>query len=241
VKPANQLAGFVELQRLLDQRSRFRLQRETPPALLLQYREQFAERQVAMAGCQQRQGELRREQRAVQLEADTLREEQEHFRKQKTMVTNMKQLTAVVSALDNVQSQLKTREDRLLAIWQELEALEQEAATLEQEGPEERVAREAAEEEWRLRQEELDITLGEVERELRMVQRRLGPDAMERFKKLWVSRKPHAVVPLDGTSCSYCHAELRPSLVQQVRTEDEFQHCDSCRRLLYDPARHPAP
>ena len=45
---------------------------------------------------------------------------------------------------------------------------------------------------------------------------------------------------MDGEACSACHADLRPSLVQTVRTMEEFQYCDSCRRLLYDPEQFSA-
>ena len=44
---------------------------------------------------------------------------------------------------------------------------------------------------------------------------------------------------MDGTACSACHADLRPSLVQLVRTIEELQFCDHCRRLLYDPEQFP--
>lgn len=237
--PANQLAGFVALQRLLDRRGRLRRERETPPHNLAELRRRHGSRQMVMDQAGRRREELAGEQRGLQRDLEALREEQEHFRKQKTMVTNMKQLTAVVSALDNVQTQIKGKEDRLLAIWQEFETLDRELETLQGEDPEERRLREDAEDEWGRRQQELDAELNEVDRELRLVQRQLGEAAVERFKKLWASRKPHAVIPLDGTACSHCHAELRPSLVQQVRTGEDLQYCDSCRRLLYDPDQHP--
>ena len=82
--------------------------------------------------------------------------------------------------------------------------------------------------------------MDEVERAIRELQRGLGEAAFARFRKLWASRRPNAVVPLDGTSCSACHAELRPSLVQNVRTLESLQYCDSCRRLLYDPEQFAA-
>ena len=44
---------------------------------------------------------------------------------------------------------------------------------------------------------------------------------------------------MEGQACTACHADLRPSLVQLVRTMEEFQYCDSCRRLLYDPEQFP--
>jgi predicted nucleic acid-binding Zn-ribbon protein len=118
---------------------------------------------------------------------------------------------------------------------QELETLERELETLERETPDERAAREQAEAAWEERRREAGGELQDIERRIREVSARLGAASFERFKRLWNSRRPSAVVPLDGTSCSACHAELRPSLVQQVRTAEELQYCDTCRRMLYDP------
>jgi len=235
VNTKEELAGFVTLQRLLDRKSVLKQQIATPPEPLVQLRTSGDSRRAALAEKQARRGVLSAEQEQLAKEIEDLREEREHFRKQKSLVTTMKQLTAVVSELDHVEGQLKSREERLLAVMQELETLDADLAVLQRETPEERAAREAAEAAWeeqrRLASEELEG----VERRIREVGRQLGPAAFERFKRLWNSRRPHAVVPLDGTACSACHAELRPSLVQQVRTGEELQYCDTCRRLLYDP------
>ena len=235
MKVRDKLSGYIRLQHLLDRRGALRRERDTPPEALAALRVQFAERHEKLQEARTRREALAAEQTSLQSEAAALGEEREHFRKQKSHVTNMKQLSAVVSELDHVESQLKSKEDRLLHIWQELEGLDAEIATLGEETQEERTLREQAEAAWDERRKAADIELADVERDLRMVQHELGERAMAEFKKLWVSRKPNAVVPMDGTACSACHADLRPSLVQLVRTNEELQFCDHCRRLLYDP------
>lgn len=230
-----ELAGCVGLQHLLEQRASLRREMDTPPEELVALRQALAIRRESLGAKQKRREELLAEQEHAQTDADALREEREHFRKQKSMVTNMKQLQAVVSELDHVDVQLKGREDRLIEIMAELEALDRDIATLQEETPDERARRETAEAAWQERNRDAAGELQAVERRLREIQRALGEPAVARFKKLWTSRKPLAVVPLDGTSCSACHAELRPSLVQQVRTLESLQTCDTCRRLLYDP------
>ena len=230
-----ELAGFVALQRLLHRRIALQREREIPPEELTALRTRFSQRRDALAAAQQRREALAKEQVVLQKDAEALREEREHFRKQKSMVTNMKQLAAVVSELDHVEVQLKAKDDRLIEIMEELERLEKSIAELDQETPDERQAREEAEAEWEVRRKSADLDLVEVERGLREVQIRLGKPTVERFRKLWTSRRPLAVVPMEGSSCSACHAELRPAIVQVVRAVDALQHCDTCRRLLFDP------
>ncbi|HVN77178.1 MAG TPA: C4-type zinc ribbon domain-containing protein [Thermoanaerobaculaceae bacterium] len=237
----DQLAGYIALQRLLDRRSALKKKRDTPPEALAALRTQFSERHDKLEAARVRRDTLQSEQGPVQGEAEALREEREHFRKQKSQVTNMKQLSAVVSELDHVETQLKAKEDRLLEIMQGIEAAEREIASLGEESPEEKALREQAEAAWNEVRATSEAELAEIERELRDVQRGLGEPAMNRFKKLWASRRPTAVVPMEGDACSACHGDLRPSLVQLVRTAEELQFCDHCRRLLFDPDQFPPP
>lgn len=230
-----QLAGFVALQQLLTRRVALIRQRDVPPEELARLRSVFVERQSALRGFESQREALGAELSALEKEIQELGEEREHFRRQKAQVTNMRQLTAVVSALDHVESRLTPKKDRLGVIRRQLDEIELKLAELETESPEDRAEREQAEAAWAAARKTGDADLAEVERELRRLQRELGESAMNRFKKLWASRKPHAVVPMDGHSCSYCHSELRPSLVQLVRSREELQYCDSCHRMLYDP------
>ena len=230
-----ELAACVALQRLLERRAAIRREMDTPPEELVALREALATRRESLGAKQKRREDLLAEQETAQTEAEALREEREHFRKQKSMVTNMKQLQAVVSELDHVDVQLKAHEDRLIELMTELETLDRDIAGLQEETPEEQGRREQAEATWQDRNQAAASELHAVERSVREVRSSVGEPAFTRFKKLWTSRKPVAVVPLDGTSCSACHAELRPSLVQLVRSLETLQTCDTCRRLLYDP------
>jgi predicted nucleic acid-binding Zn-ribbon protein len=235
VTAREELAGYVTLQRLLDEKTALKREIETPPVELVALRAALATRQQVLPAKRGRRTALALEQENLQAQIDALREEREHFRKQKSMVTNMKQLSAVVSELDHADGELKAREDRYLEVLQELESLDHEIADLGEETPNEREQREQIEAEWKTRQEATSERLQAVDRRIREVRRALGEASFERFRKLWNSRKPNAVVPIDHSACSACHAELRPSLVQLVRTVETLQHCDSCRRLLFDP------
>jgi hypothetical protein len=219
----------------LDRRSALKKERDTPPEALAALRTQFSERHEKLEAARAQRYALQTEQATLQGEAEALREEREHFRKQKSQVTNMKQLSAVVSELDHVETQLKAKEERLFEIMQTLETTEGEITRLGEESPEEKALREQAEAAWNELRAASEVELADIERELRIVQRQLGETGMNRFKKLWTSRKPTAVVPMEGNACSACHGDLRPSLVQLVRTAEELQFCDHCRRLLYDP------
>lgn len=233
------LAAYVTLQRLLTQRLALQREVETPPEELAALRARGAAREASLADNRKRRAEVETEYAALERETGALYEEREHVRRQKSQVTNMKQLQAVVSALDHVQGQIDEREGKLKRIMEELEALDAQAAELSEESPEEREQRERLEREWAARRVDSEAELARVRARLREVQIGLGAAAMESFKKLWNGRKPHAVVPIDGDSCSACHAVVRAAVLQLVRGGETLQYCESCRRLLFDPAQFP--
>ncbi|MCX7894350.1 MAG: C4-type zinc ribbon domain-containing protein [Thermoanaerobaculum sp.] len=230
----SKLQYFATLQKLLDLRRQARQQLEKLPDELLSLNQRYAERRRLLQTKEDELARLRQEQAGLEGELETLKREREHFRRQKSMVTNMRQLQAVVNELDQVEGEIKKREERLLAIWQQVEGLEEEVNNLSKESEEERLHREALEAAFAEQKQQVEKELERIEAHLRQTQRLLGTAGWEEFKKLWATRKPTAVVPMDGDSCSACHAQLRPSLVQLVKASAELAFCDSCRRLLYD-------
>jgi len=229
------LQYFLTLQLLLDQRRAAKSRMETPPEELQAHRARFAEKEKLLQGKRVELEKRKAEQATLQQEVEALQRERDHFRRQKTMVTNMRQLQAVVSELDHVESEIKTREEKLLSLWQQAETLEKEIAELASESEEERKLREELEAAFAVQREQAQKELTILEARVREVQKLLGSEGWEEFKKLWASRKPTVVVPMADGSCTHCHAQLRPYLVQVVREMEEFAFCDSCRRLLYDP------
>jgi predicted nucleic acid-binding Zn-ribbon protein len=62
----------------------------------------------------------------------------------------------------------------------------------------------------------------------------LEPRLMALFEQVARVRKGVAIssATRDGL-CSVCHVRLRPSVFQQVRTNDHIIQCESCQRVLY--------
>jgi uncharacterized protein len=62
----------------------------------------------------------------------------------------------------------------------------------------------------------------------------LEPRLMALFEQVARFRKGVAIssATRDGL-CSVCHVRLRPSVFQQVRTNDHIIQCESCQRVLY--------
>jgi predicted nucleic acid-binding Zn-ribbon protein len=64
----------------------------------------------------------------------------------------------------------------------------------------------------------------------------LAPTLLVKFKRLLVMRNGRAVVGVDNGACGGCRTRLRTPVVASLR-EAETLFCESCQRILYDPAK----
>jgi len=70
-------------------------------------------------------------------------------------------------------------------------------------------------------------------------------DLLERYEKLKVQRKDHALASVRDGTCQGCRLQLPPQLVAEVKRSNDLQVCGYCHRILYWegdlPAEAPAP
>jgi predicted nucleic acid-binding Zn-ribbon protein len=82
----------------------------------------------------------------------------------------------------------------------------------------------------------------QVEAQARLVTRSqeleatLAPTLLNKFRRLLQQRQGRAVVGVDNGACGGCRTRLRTPFVAHLREADTL-FCESCQRILYDPAR----
>jgi len=64
----------------------------------------------------------------------------------------------------------------------------------------------------------------------------LAPALLVRFKRLLQARQGRAVVGVENGACGGCRTRLRSPMVASLRSAETI-YCESCQRILYDPAR----
>ncbi len=64
----------------------------------------------------------------------------------------------------------------------------------------------------------------------------LAPALLAKFKRLLEARQGRAVVGVDNGACGGCRTRLRGPVVASLR-DAETLFCESCQRILYDPAK----
>ena len=62
---------------------------------------------------------------------------------------------------------------------------------------------------------------------------RVEPDLLDRYNRIFKSKKSDAVSELINDICSGCHMKVTPSTALAVRAEKVVTTCDQCGRILY--------
>ncbi|GEM_PF-340039 len=69
------------------------------------------------------------------------------------------------------------------------------------------------------------------------IEKLLDPTMVVKFDRLIQQRQGRAVAGIDRGSCGGCRTRLRTPFLAQLR-EEKILFCESCQRIIYDPAQH---
>ena len=85
-----------------------------------------------------------------------------------------------------------------------------------------------------------EASLAEIAHQRQAILPKISPQAYAIFDTVSRGRKSPAVAAVVGGLCSVCHVRIRPQIDQDVRRREQIVQCESCTRILYHPALHPA-
>jgi predicted nucleic acid-binding Zn-ribbon protein len=224
---------MIRLQLLYNEISKALQDRRTPPAEVKELEENNRRRQAELVELEEQIAVHEEELKEIRKGEEEWRLELEHFQKQRSMVTNEREFTAVISEIDYATRELETRKVRR----EELEGLIKDlGADIENRRnarPEEEAARKEITESWERTRNELAEKVHELAEEVKRLEEELNPKHRARFMRLLKGKGGVAVSEVLDGSCSMCHFELRPHLMQRVRRCEEIIVCEHCHRVLY--------
>jgi hypothetical protein len=176
---------------------------------------------------------LRRQIRSLETDIESCKDQQNRYQSQLLEVKTNEAYRALLHEIEASKTKVQGIEDMILEKMVEEETLRSRAAEKKKQEPElrgrfeETVAGSEAEEK---RLAVLRETLhAEWENE------RAGLDAglRERFDRLLKSRGGTALARIEGELCTGCDIDVRPQLVQEVRSARALLQCENCQRILY--------
>ncbi len=75
--------------------------------------------------------------------------------------------------------------------------------------------------------------LDEIKEERITLSSKIEEDLLDRYNRIFKSKKGIAVCELDNDICAGCHMKVTPATAAAVRSEKTITVCDQCGRILY--------
>ena len=84
-----------------------------------------------------------------------------------------------------------------------------------------------------VRSDQCSKQLDEIKEERITLSSKIEEDLLDRYNRIFKSKKGIAVCELDNDICAGCHMKVIPATAAAVRSEQTITVCDQCGRILY--------
>jgi uncharacterized protein len=179
-----------------------------------------------------RLGDLQRERKALEKDADAAKTRRRELELQQFRVKNNVEYQAMIREIDEMRRRASELEDQALTFIDEEKLVETEMQRLQDlVGQEER----------RLSgvRERLQSELADYREQLTRAQdsrsnlvARLDPQLRSRYERILKNKGDMAVVGLDGGACRGCGYQLPPQRIGEVQKKERLVVCEGCGRML---------
>jgi len=184
--------------------------------------------------------ELEKERDGLELDLESKTETMHKWETQLFSIKTNKEYQAMLVEIGSVKTDISLLEDRILELMDEVDRAIETRRKYEHDLEQ---ARTDTEEQKKQLQAELDRLQTKIA-QLREQRDPLVPtdetDLYDLYSRIRNAKKGSpAVVPLDGTTCSACHMEVPPQMINEIIANEKVLTC-TCSRILYYPENYPS-
>lgn len=227
------IAGLIELQRIDDEISSHRKQRDELASNLERLRKILVQMNGSLDEKRARLAEVERwyEEKRIDLQADN--ERINNAKSKLVAVQRTKEYQAMTKELDTLRKKVQEDESELERLSSVIQETRQAVTSEEQKLGEiqSEVAREEATSTDRLG--ELDKVIGAVAEKKKEIGKHLQRSFVSSYERILEKRDGTAVVPAVAGSCSGCKMKVPPQIWVKIQIGKEIFQCSNCNRYLY--------
>lgn len=177
--------------------------------------------------------ELTNRRRILEGQVELNRSKLSRLKDQLMAVKTNKEYTAMLHEIQLSEALIRGEEDKILELMEEMEGREQDLNEAEKQ-----MLKRCAEiqEDIRIANEsapQLEIDLGKMKEEKALIESRVAPELLARYRRIADARKGVALAEAKDELCSACHVRIRPQMYADLLRTENIQSCDSCSRILF--------
>jgi uncharacterized protein len=226
------LSLLLDLQEIDDQLGELERSRIYLPEMILNLEKEIAELTQAIAMNDKILDESQREQRLIELEIESDKQELDKYQKQMRVIKTNKEYDALTAEIDSKKRNVADKEERILALMAAADEAREKSAELKSNLNEVQIRN--SEQLQMLRDQESTLQ-AKIENKLEkrgILVKDINRQIVGVYERIRKGKGGMAVVPIRKRACSGCFKQIPPQRIQEIRRGDRIFACDSCGRLL---------
>lgn len=206
---------------------------KTLPQQRAQLDSQLAAATAGLEAIKLRARQLEVERKKLELDAATRRESINRLKTQQYETRKNEEFRAMANEIERYEKEIRQIEDQELELMDQGETLKRDVAEEEKKtaAARESVARQVRD----LGQKavSLEQRLQELQKDRGEISGRVDEDIVDRYERLFASKRDAAVVALEHEVCTGCHMKITAQTAHRVKNGREIVSCEQCGRILY--------
>lgn len=176
--------------------------------------------------------ENEREQKMLELEIETDKQELEKFQKQMRIIKTNKEYDALTTEIDSKRREIADKEERVLTLMAQSDEYQEKLT--EMKGSLKEVEASNAEQLTMLKAQASTLQ-AKIDEKLSLrgnIAKDINRQIIGTYERVRKGKGGMVVVPIRKKACSGCFSQIPPQRTQEIRRGDRIFTCDSCGRIL---------
>lgn len=173
-----------------------------------------------------------REQKMLELEIETDKQELEKFQKQMRIIKTNKEYDALTTEIDSKRREITDKEERVLTLMAQGDEYQEKLT--EMKGSLKEVEASNAEQLTMLKAQASTLQ-AKIDEKLSLrgnIAKDINRQIIGTYERVRKGKGGMVVVPIRKKACSGCFSQIPPQRIQEIRRGDRIFACDSCGRIL---------
>lgn len=202
------------------------------PAELAAIESVAAEAEAGLASVRDKRQDLEKARRALEQQVEDAGQAIKKHQRQVFEVKTNKEYTAMLHEIDGEKRRVSEMEERILAMMEEADALAAAERQAADRSGAVRLESDGRRAEHRARAGRVEADLAAASAARKELLEGLPQDVLSHYQRVFRGRNGVAVVPIVGSACGGCFANLPTKVAVEVHAMEELITCEACGRIL---------
>ena len=206
---------------------------KTIPLQKAQLESNLATATAGLEALKMRAKHLEVDRKKLELDVGTRTESINRLKTQQYETRKNEEFRAMGNEIERYEKEIRAIEDQELELMEQAETLKNEVAVEEKKttAARESVARQLQDLEAKGRT--LEAQLQALQQERAEMAGRVDEEIIDRYQRLFASKRDAAIVALEHEVCTGCHMKVTTQTAHRVKSGREIVSCEQCGRILY--------